>query len=71
LREFLDSEGIEGEILFDAAGDVQRAFAAAQVPTHVLLDADGSSVARGPELNEEVEAAIERIMIVHTRRPGR
>ena len=71
LRDFIRTSGIEGEILLDTESAAQQAFGAEQLPTHVLFDARGGIVARATELSEEVESTIERIMVEHTRRPGR
>ena len=71
LRDFIRTSGIEGEILLDTESKAQQAFGAEQLPTHVLFDARGGLVARAAELSEKIESTIERIMVEHTRRPGR
>jgi thiol-disulfide isomerase/thioredoxin len=71
LREFIRTAGLDGEILFDSHSAAQRAFNAEQLPTHVLFDSRGTVVARAGELTDDVESTIERIMVEHTRRPGR
>ena len=71
LRDFIRTSGIEGEILLDTESKAQQAFGAEQLPTHVLFDARGGMVARAAELSEKIESTIERIMVEHTRRPGR
>jgi thiol-disulfide isomerase/thioredoxin len=70
LREFLATEAVEGEFLYDATGAAQNKFRTTQLPTHVLLDANGEVVLKAPSLDDEIESAIERIMLQHARGTG-
>jgi len=70
LREYLATEAVEGEFLFDATGAAQNKFRTKQLPLHVLLDASGEVVLRAPSLDDEIESTIERIMLEHARGAG-
>lgn len=70
LREFLATESVEGEFLFDETGAGQNKFRTSQLPLHVLLDASGEVVLRAPSLTYEIESTIERMMLEHARATG-
>jgi len=70
LREFLGTESVEGEFLFDDTGAGQNKFRTSQLPLHVLLDSNGEVVLRAPSLGSEVESTIERLMLEHARATG-
>jgi len=71
LREFVDPATVGGEVLFDSSGEVQKAFGATQLPTHVVVDERGDVVVRAPSLSAEVESVIEKAMVERMRRSGR
>jgi thiol-disulfide isomerase/thioredoxin len=68
LREFAVSAN-GAELLFDSSGEVQKTLGATQLPTHVLIDENGTSLLRAPALGTEVESVIESVMT--KRRSGR
>jgi thiol-disulfide isomerase/thioredoxin len=70
LREFLATESVEGELLFDEIGAGPAKYRITQLPLHVLLDASGEEVLRAPSLDHEIESAVERMMLEHARATG-
>jgi thiol-disulfide isomerase/thioredoxin len=58
LQRWLRERELPGRLLFDADGRAQRAFGVVDVPTHVVLDADGAEILRA-ESAREVIAGIE------------
>jgi thiol-disulfide isomerase/thioredoxin len=70
LREFLATETVEGEFLYDESGAGQNKFRTTQLPLHLLLDASGEVVLRAGSLDYEVESTIERMMLEHARATG-
>ena len=70
LREYLATEAVEGEFLFDATGAAQTKFRTKHLPSHVLLDTSGEVVLRAPSLNDEIESTIERMLTEHAKGTG-
>ena len=67
LATFVAESRPPGEVLFDAQGAAQRAFAVDHLPTHLVIDRNGTIVERGGSIAEGVGAAVERLV---TRRIG-
>ena len=54
LATFLSDERPPGELVFDEAGALSRAYAVERLPTHVVLDASGAVVRRAPALSADL-----------------
>ncbi len=67
LATFVTESRPPGEVLFDAKGDAQRAFAVDHLPTHLVLDRNGTVVFRSGGVAEGVGPAVERLL---ARRAG-
>lgn len=63
IDAFRREREVPGRLLFDADGRLERDWQAAQLPTHVLLDAEGREVLRKGKLDAEFEAAVERSLV--------
>jgi thiol-disulfide isomerase/thioredoxin len=68
LAEFADAEEPPGRLLFDAAGEAERAWQAERLPTHLVLDPSGREVARSSELDESIETAIGELLAARRSR---
>jgi len=58
LAGFVKAQRPPGRLLFDLAGEAEREWKAAKLPTHLVLDASGKEVARSSALDAKIEAAI-------------
>lgn len=67
LATFAAESRPPGELLFDAQGAAGRAFAVEHLPTHLVIDRNGTVVLRGTSVTDGVSAAVERLL---TRRAG-
>jgi thiol-disulfide isomerase/thioredoxin len=63
LGAFKKEREVPGQLLFDVDGRLEREWQAAQLPTHLLLNAEGHEVLRKGALDAEFEAAVERSLV--------
>lgn len=71
LQRFARESSPPGRLLFDSGGEAQKAWQATHLPTHVVLDRTGQEVARSGALDATIEAAVERLVSLRKRAPGR
>lgn len=62
LSAFVAESHPPGEILFDASGAAQKAFAVDRLPTHVLVDGSGTIVSRAERLADGIAAGVEGLL---------
>ena len=63
LVRFVETRSPPGEILFDSDGSAAAKLRAEDVPTHVVIDSRGNEKARAFRLGDEIERAIENILV--------
>jgi peroxiredoxin len=62
LREFQAQGALPGRLLFDASGDVAKAFGAVTIPSEALVDRSGRIVARTGVLDTNFAQSVERLV---------
>lgn len=58
LRAFAAEHAPPGRLLFDAKGDAVRSFGVDKLPTHVILDESGATVATAPQFDDSLRETI-------------
>ena len=69
LQRFTGERRVPGRFLFDSDGSAQAAYAATDLPTHVLIDGTGNELLRAPEFAAGVAAEVDRILLRRERTP--
>jgi thiol-disulfide isomerase/thioredoxin len=60
VQRFLSGNELQGSILYDSDGSLQKRFQVESVPRHVLLDLDGKTILSAGSLGEGVAEMVEQ-----------
>jgi thiol-disulfide isomerase/thioredoxin len=69
LAAFATEHDPPGEMLFDTNGTMTQSWGAGELPTHVIVDANGAEVLRAKGLGPSVEEALDRLLGRRGQRP--
>jgi peroxiredoxin len=71
LASFAAGRQLPGELLFDSRGRAAEELGGSHLPSHLLLDGAGKEVHRASSLDDGVVEALQELMLMLERAPGR